>query len=445
MYKEIIDWIDVILVPLYLILLLGILFVIRKKNPDNPLIQKYLIKGFLFKVFCAVFYGLLLKFYYGYGDSLTYFKDAIYVQRTIREGGETFRILLMDYSYAKTFHDISGAGTEGGWIVEKIALLLSYISFYRYLIVTLFFCIISYSGMWKMFVTFCDIMPRWEKRISWLILFFPSMGVYGSGILKDTVCMAALGWMIYSSHQLFMKRNIHFRYILILLLCITIIGFVKIYIIAAFIPTYIFYLISLLVGKIKNSLVRRLVFPSLIVIAVGAYFIFEDRIDSMLGGYSMEKVLDTVKEQQGIYLTAEDADKGSVFDLGEFEPTIGGFIKKMPAGIVASIYRPFPWEAKKVIMLFSAGESFFLLIFTLYVMFKVGIGRFFKEIFKDPFIFLCIVYSLLFGALVGLSTFNFGTLARYRLPLLPFYTCGILYILYKYRRTTLQMPKQIPA
>ena len=445
MYKEIIDWIDVILVPLYLTLLLGILFIIRKKNPDNPLIQKYLIKGFLFKVFCAIFYGLLLKFYYGYGDSLTYFKDAIFMQHLIRDGNETFKILLMDNHYGRDVHDIIGSGNEGGWTVEKIALLLSYISFYRYLIVTLFFCILSYSGIWKMFVTFNDIMPGWDKRLSWLILFFPSMAVYGSGILKDTVCMAALGWMIYSSHQLFLKRNINARYIIILLLCINIIGFVKIYIIAAFVPTYIFYIISLLVGKIKNSFIRRLVFPSLIVVAVSTYFIFEDKIDDILGGYSMEKVLDTVKEQQGIYLTAEDADKGSVFDLGEFEPTIGGFIKKMPAGIVAAIYRPFLWESKKVIMLFSAGESFFLLIFTLYVMFKVGIGRFFKEIYKDPFIFLCIVYALLFGALVGLSTFNFGTLARYRLPLLPFYTCGILYILYKYHKTNPQMPKQSVA
>lgn len=445
MYKEIIDWIDVILVPLYLTLLLGILFIIRKKNPDNPLIQKYLIKGFLFKVFCAIFYGLLIKFYYGYGDSLTYFKDAIYIQRTIREGNETLKILLMDYSYARETHNIIGAGTEGGWIVEKTALLLSYISFYRYMIVTLFFAFFAYSGIWKMFVTFADIMPGWDKRISWLVLFFPSMAVYGSGILKDTICMASLGWMIYCSHQLFMKRNIKLKFIIILLLCITIIGFVKIYIIAAFIPAYLFYLISILVGKIKNSFIRRLVFPSMIVIAVSSYFIFENKIDDVLGSYSMEKIFDTVKEQQGFYLTAEDADQGSVFDLGDFQPTVAGFIKKMPAGIVAAIYRPFIWESKKVIMIFSAGESFFLLFFTLYVMFKVGVATFFKEIYKDPFIFLCIIYALLFGALVGLSTFNFGTLSRYRLPLLPFYTCGILYILYKFQQTNPQMPKQNPV
>lgn len=55
MYKEIIDGIDLLLVPLYLILFVFILRIIRKKNKDNPLIRKYLIKGFLFKAACAIF------------------------------------------------------------------------------------------------------------------------------------------------------------------------------------------------------------------------------------------------------------------------------------------------------------------------------------------------------------------------------------------------------
>jgi len=445
MYKEIIDWIDFILVPLYLMVFLLILVWIKKRNRDNVLIQKYLIKGFLFKVACAIFYCLLLQFYYGYGDSLTYFKDAIFIQHQVRTGNETFKILLMDNFYGRDVHGIIGSGNEGGWIVEKLAFLLSYISFYRYLIVTMFFALLAYSGMFKMLVTFNDIMPGWDKRLALIILFFPSLAVYGSGVLKDTICMTSLGWLLYSSHQLFGKKQFKLKYILILLLCITLIGVVKIYIIAAFIPSYIFYLIILLVKKIQNGFVRKLILPFMLLMAVGTYFIFEDAIDNSLGSYSMEKLFDTVKEQQGLYLGAEDADKGSVFSLGTFEPTLGGFISKMPAGIAATIYRPYIWESKKVIMLFSALESFLLLWFTLYVMYKTGIGQFFKIIYKDPFIFLCLTYSLIFAALIGLSTFNFGTLARYRIPMIPFYACGILAILYNYQKANPKKPLQNPA
>ena len=78
------------------------------------------------------------------------------------------------------------------------------------------FATLAYSGMFRMFETFVEIMPEWHKRLAWVVLFFPSLAVYGSGILKDTVCISSLGWILYSSHQLFMKRNVRLRYIFIL-------------------------------------------------------------------------------------------------------------------------------------------------------------------------------------------------------------------------------------
>lgn len=436
MYKEIIDGIDLVLVPLYLILFVFILKYIKKKNRENVLIQKYLIKGFLFKVACAIFYGLLLYYYYGFGDSLTYFKDAIFLQRQIRAGNESLKILFMNNIYARETHGIIGMGTEGGFIVEKIALLLSYVSFYRYLVVTLFFALFAYSGMFKMLEAFNDMIPGHEKQLAFFILFFPSMTVYGSGVLKDTICMAAIGWLLYSSHQLIGKKNLKIKYFIILLLCLTVIGFVKIYIIAAFIPAYVFYLIVLLVKKIKNTLVRRLILPVMLLMVTGVYFLFQDNIDSALGAYSMDNIFKTVIEQQFIYMTAEDAEEGSLFSIGQFEPTVAGFIKKMPIGIVVTLYRPFVWESKKLIMLFAALENLFLMWFTLYVVYKTGFFRFFKTIVNDPFILLCITFTLFFAALVGMSTPNFGTLVRYRLPLLPFFTCGLLAILYQHKKPT---------
>ena len=340
------------------------------------------------------------------------------------------KILLMDNFYARETHGIIGMGTEGGFIVEKLALVLSYISFYRYLVVTLFFAILAYSGMFKMFEAFNDMMPGHDKQLALFILFFPSMTVYGSGILKDTLCMAAIGWLLYSSHQLIAKRNYKPRYFIILLLCLTAIGFIKIYIIAAFIPAYVLYLIILLVKKIKNTLVRKLILPIMLLMATGTYFFFQDGIDNALGAYSIDNIFKTVIEQQFIYMTAEDAEEGSLFSIGQFEPTLGGFIKKMPVGIVVTLYRPFIWESKKLIMLFAALENLFLLWFTLYVVYKTGFWKFLKTIANDPFILLCITFTLFFAALVGMSTPNFGTLVRYRLPLLPFFTCGLLAILY---------------
>ena len=442
MYKEIIDWIDILLVPAYFFIFLLILTYIKKKNPQNILIQKYLIKGFIFKVACAIFYALLIHFYYGFGDSLTYFKDAIYLKHLISTGAENFGILFQDYKYIRETHGILGGGGTPGVTVEKVALLLSYISFSRYLVTTLFFTAFAYSGMFKMLETFHDIMPGWHKRIALLILFFPSISVFGSGVLKDTLCMASLGWLLYCSQQLFVKKHYKLKYIFIFVLCVTVISVIKIYILAAFIVPYILYLLILLVKKIQSGFIRHIVLPALLIILTVLYIFFARGIDEKLGYYSVDKLFDNIKEQSASYLTSENADNEATFDLGTFDPTISGFIMKMPAGMAAAIYRPFIWEAKKFIIVFSALESLFLIWLTLYVLYKTGIRRFVAGIFNNPFTFLCISYALLLGALIGLSTYNFGTLARYRIPLIPFYTMGLLNILYCYQKTILQKPSE---
>ncbi len=442
MYKEIIDWIDIFLVPAYFFVFLLVLLYIKKKNPTNILIQKYLVKGFVFKVLCAVFYALLINFYYGFGDSMTYFKDAIFIKHQISIGAENFSVLFDDYKTVTDAHNILAGGGPQGLFVEKVALVLSYLSLSRFLVTTLFFAAIAYSGMFKMLQTFNDIMPGWHKRLALIVLFFPSLSVFGSGVLKDTLCMASLGWLIYCSHQLFIKKRFRVRYVCILLLAITIISVVKVYILAAFIVPYVLYLLILLVKKIPSRFIRRIVMPFLLIIISAIYITNAGAIDEKLGYYAVDKLFKNIQEQSASYLTSEEAETGAVFDLGVLEPTISGFIKKMPAGIAASIFRPFIWEAKKFIIIFSALESLFLMLLTLYIFYKAGIRYFFRNIFYNPFTFLCITYSLLFAALIGLSTYNFGTLARYRIPLIPFYAAGLLNILYCYRQVTRQKLQQ---
>lgn len=96
-----IGWADLVLVPVYFILLLFLIKNIKRKNPDNFLIQQYLVKGFVFKIICAVFYGLLIRFYYGFGDSLTYFKDAMHIKQYITAGIESIDIIFRPFKQVK--------------------------------------------------------------------------------------------------------------------------------------------------------------------------------------------------------------------------------------------------------------------------------------------------------------------------------------------------------
>jgi hypothetical protein len=62
---------------------------------------------------------------------------------------------------------------------------------------------------------------------------------------------------------------------------------------------------------------------------------------------------------------------------------------------------------------------------------KAGPFRFIKWIFKDPLIMYCFLFAVIFGLFVGASTLNFGTLVRYKIPCLPFYSISLFLIFEK--------------
>ena len=71
-------------------------------------------------------------------------------------------------------------------------------------------------------------------------------------------------------------------------------------------------------------------------------------------------------------------------------------------------------------------ESFIMLVLTFIVVFRNG-----RSIFKklgDSDVLFCLVFSISFAFAVGVSTFNFGTLVRYKIPLMPFFSLALLFL-----------------
>lgn len=419
---------DLILVPVYIVFIFFILSYIRKRHSENFLIQHYLFKGMAFKIVCALFYALLIYFYYGYGDTLSYYRAGMEMRHAISNGTEGLGIFFKDAEYIRNNFDTAGKA-EAGLILEKFILILSYFSFGRFLVITILMAALSFAGIFKMFQAFCLLMPSWHKRISYIVLFFPSVTVYGSGILKDTVCLAALGWIIYYCTKLMKFKTIRLREIMIIVLCCILIGIIKIYILAGFIVPFLIFMIINGLNKIKNNLLKQLLKPVISGILIIIYLAFAQNIQSALGSYATDNLINTVVSQQENYKKLEE-ESGSFFEIGPMEESFSGFLKKTPVGIATTLFRPFLWEVRNFMMLLSAFENLFILLFTIYVLIKIKFFKFFNYIFSNPFIFLCIIYSILFAALVGVSTLNFGTLVRYRIPILPFYLSGLLYMLY---------------
>jgi hypothetical protein len=55
------------------------------------------------------------------------------------------------------------------------------------------------------------------------------------------------------------------------------------------------------------------------------------------------------------------------------------------------------------------------------------------QYFKSPEVVFCLIFSLVFAFGVGISTYNFGSLARYKIPLFPYYFTALAVILYQWK------------
>ena len=64
-------------------------------------------------------------------------------------------------------------------------------------------------------------------------------------------------------------------------------------------------------------------------------------------------------------------------------------------------------------------------------------------ILTDPLIMYCFLFSFVFAIFVGASTLNFGTLVRYKIPCLPFFTISLFLIYEKVKEKSFKKSFQL--
>jgi hypothetical protein len=103
-------------------------------------------------------------------------------------------------------------------------------------------------------------------------------------------------------------------------------------------------------------------------------------------------------------------------------------VRLIPSGINVSLFRPYLWEIHKVVNIPSALESFITFIITLWVIINLFNKRVLWTSLRNTDVVFCLGFSLSFAFFIGISTFNFGALVRYKIPILPFYFSGLVII-----------------
>jgi hypothetical protein len=424
---------DLFLTPFYLLLIYGLAYAVQP-SVTNRYTKPYFIPALTLKLVGGLAFGIIFNTLYA-GDTNQYYRLTGIVHEAFGDSFTTgLRLLFIKnreadpslFHYTDRMFWLGRDSTE--YLPIQVGAVLGLFCFNNYSVITLGFATLSFTGMWAMYVTFVKLRPQIYKELATAVFFIPSVFFWGSGLMKDPLCLGALGWIFYAFYRGFIERKNILRCTLIGYIAGSILISTKIYILLAFLPPALLWVFNEYSARLNSPIVRAVAKPVLLTVGAVIAVVALSSLSKLDSRFDVDKIGAQSKLTADYLLSVSQAEHGSGYSLGEQDGTISGMLKLAPQAVVVSLFRPFIWEAHNPTMLLSAIEASYFIFLTLRIFYRVGIGKTLKAISSSPAITLCFLFSIIFAIAVGVSSSNFGTLVRYKIPLMPFYLGG-LYIL----------------
>lgn len=424
--------------PFYLLIIYIIGNFYQKTKQATSLLYDFYIKGLFIKIGGSIFFAFIYYYYYKGGDTFSYFESALTMKNLMlhsfpawlqNEFGDTnsqkYSLFTTSTGYPLPYMYYDPQTFTVIRLLNPILLF----TFNSFLLSTVMVAWISYSGIWRLYLVFASYYPNIRKFFFIAILCFPSVIFWGSGILKDTITLSCSGWVIYSIYNIFIIRRRVALNSIILAFGLFMILLIKPYIIFALLPGTLMWIFSQRIYAIRNTFIKILIIPLIFSICIsGGYYIIKN-LSNYMGKFSLSKIKQTAAVTENDLKQAYYG--GHSFDIGKISNTPAGYIKIFPKAFIAGIYRPFIWESGNAVMLLSGIESIYILYLTFLVFKRTSIINLIRKLFKEPLLFFALSYSVFFGFAVGLTTSNFGALARFRIAYLPFFVSCLFILSHK--------------
>jgi len=308
----------------------------------------------------------------------------------------------------------------------KLTSLLSLIALNGFLPTTLLLALISYRWIWDLYEIIVTRYLTIQKELAFSFLMIPSVVFWGSGIMKDSFTFSATCFSFCGVYNIFIAKQDRLKNIIYLSIAVYIVLSIKSYILFALLPGLIVFTNFERIRNVGSMFTKLIIMPSVFVGFLFLLQIFLVDFSELFGRYSADRILEEAAIQQQDL--QRDVYGSNSFDIGEFEPTLGGVLAKFPLAVNAAVFRPYIWETGSPTMLISGIENLIITLISIYFLIVIGPVKIIIYIFKDPYLIFCLLFTLILGFGVGLSTSNFGALVRYKIPYMPFFV-SLIFIL----------------
>jgi len=383
--------------------------------------KKTIIVAALFKLVMTVVFFLVYTYHYSNRtetDMYRYFDDAKimygaaydcpsdFVKMISGIGDASDRIEQSYYMQMNTWHksfDYFVRNDNRTMVrVNALFMLFTFGSFYANMIL---FTILGFIGLFFIFKSLQFNDPLKDKLLFLLLMFFPSLVFWTSGISKEAILMFGLGGFIFFIRKLSFKP-LKIMPILWLSLFFYILISMKIYVLICLFPVL---LAVLLAGKADG--VKGLLKFSIFVIAfIALLWNFHHIIPQMNFLESF------VRKQHDFIHYSRFINAGSLVTERMLSPTFFAFLSFVPLAFANVLFRPLFFDADNIFMFMVSIENLFLIVSIAFLALRLSSSKF----KANKMFWANVFFALFFFALIGIATPVLGAIVRYKIVAYPF-------------------------
>ncbi|AKD03509.1 hypothetical protein PKOR_10685 [Pontibacter korlensis] len=296
----------------------------------------------------------------------------------------------------------------------------------QYHLNNLYLSLFSFGGSAYLVAVLSRLFPKYKVAAVLAFLFFPSVVLWSTGVMKETVMFGSMCWLVAIALVLSHRHRLTVWGWLLLPLQLYLFIKIKLFYAALLLPLLLGYVLVQHLKKYVKALVT-LKAQLLLLLALAGIVVMVVMWQRSV--FNPDFILWNLESSYTSLL--QRSKNAPHIHLNDLEPTIQSMLLNYPEAALSALYRPFIGESRKVLYLLSGLENLLLLILT-----GTAIASAFRRsasVKVELLHVVLLVFILAMAGVVGLSTPNFGTLSRYRIVFLPFLVYLLLQNVYAKR------------
>lgn len=391
-----------------------ILFVAWRCWKNETTLRKVFWPALTLRMAAGVCLGLLYIYYYSTADTFAYFDDASKLAGLARTDfgawiDAVFAARVPDSIHLTLYQ-------PRALFLTRITSVFSLVTGDQYWIIGAYFSAFSFAGAWYLVKTIARYIPSATPAAIVAFLFLPSVVFWTSGVLKESLAVAALYYLAAFFLRLWSGEKPNVARLSLAALSLWLLWNLKYYYAAIFIPVLLAtVLYRLLFSGMRLRAVAEAVawVACLVIPAIAITFLHPN--------FHADRLMHVIVMNNAAYNAMSDPN--GVVHFHNLRPVAASLMENAPWALFSGLFRPLPWEAGDVMPLLAALENTAVII-----LFVFALPQLKKYVSSEwrLLILALTVYVIVLCVLLTFSAPNFGTMSRYRVGYFSFFVFILL-------------------